>query len=125
VQHDADLILMISQDVADGIGLKISKSGGLTRGRRHRDIAIAAGATVSVQDTVGSTIAFAAVAHLGATVPERYLRCVLDNRGMVDVQTADFDAPIIDGGILVPDRPGLGLTVHQDRLGEPVAIWAD
>lgn len=125
VQHEEDLILMISQDVADGIGLKVSKAGGLTRGRRHRDIAIAAGATVSVQDTVGSTVAFAAVAHLGATVPERFLRCVLDTRGVVGVETADFDAPIIDGGILVPDRPGLGLTVHLDRLGEPVEVWAN
>ncbi|MDR7304502.1 L-alanine-DL-glutamate epimerase-like enolase superfamily enzyme [Haloactinomyces albus] len=123
VQHEDDLIQMISQDVADGIGLKVSKAGGLTRGRRHRDIATAAGATVSVQDTVGSTITFAAVAHLGATVPERSLRCVLDSRGMVSVEAADFDAPIIDGGVLVPDRSGLGLTVHLDRLGEPVEIW--
>lgn len=123
VQHEDDLITMISQDVADGIGLKVSKAGGLTRGRRQRDIALAAGATVSVQDTVGSTIAFAAVAHLGATVPEHALRCVLDSRDMVNADTADFDAPIIDGGVLVPDRPGLGLDVHVDRLGPPVEVW--
>lgn len=125
VQHEEDLVLMLSEDVADGIGLKVSKAGGLTRGRRQRDIALAAGATVSVQDTVGSTIAFAAVAHLAATVPERALRCVLDSRDMVSVETADFDAPITDGGVLVPDRPGLGLDVHLDRLGEPVEVWED
>ena len=56
-------------------------------------------------------------------VPERHLRCVLDTRGMVSVETADFDAPIIAGGVMVPDRPGLGLTVHHDRLGDPVEIW--
>lgn len=121
VQHEDDLITMIHQDVADGIGLKVSKAGGLTRGRRQRDIALAAGATVSVQDTVGSIVAFAAVAHLAATVPERFLRCVLDCRGMVGTETADFDAPITDGGVLVPDRPGLD--VHRDRLGEPLEVW--
>ncbi len=41
----------------------------------------------------------------------------------MNVETAEFDAPIIDGGIMVPNKPGLGLTVHEDRLGEPVAIW--
>ena len=68
-QLDDDLALLVGQDVADGIGLKISKAGGLTPGRRHRDICRAAGLTVSVQDTVGSSIAFAAIMHLGATVP--------------------------------------------------------
>jgi L-alanine-DL-glutamate epimerase-like enolase superfamily enzyme len=122
VQQDDDLMRMISEDVADGIGLKVSKAGGLTRARRHRDICLAAGATISVQDTVGSTIAFAAIAHLGATVPERQLRCVLDCRGMVSIETAGFDAPIVGGGVLVPNRPGLGLTVDPD--GEPLETWA-
>jgi len=125
LQYDEDVISMVSQDAADGIGLKVSKAGGLTHGRRQRDIAIAAGATVSVQDTVGSTIAFAAVAHLAATVPERHLRCVLDSRGMVTVETAEFDAPISDGGVLVPDLPGLGLTVHHDLIGDPVETWGE
>lgn len=45
-----DIAFAVTHDVADGIGLKISKAGGLTRGRRHRDICQAAGMTVSVQD---------------------------------------------------------------------------
>ncbi|WP_406690749.1 mandelate racemase/muconate lactonizing enzyme family protein [Saccharopolyspora sp. ID03-671] len=124
VQHEDDLITMITHDAADGMGLKVSKVGGLTRGRRHRDIALASGVTVSVQDTVGSTIAFAAVAHLAATVPEHALRCVLDSRDMVSVETAAFDAPIAEGGVLVPDRPGLGIDVHVEELGEPVEVWS-
>ena len=98
-QSDGDIAQIIAGDVADGIGLKISKAGGLTHGRRHRDICLAAGLTISVQDTVGSTIAFAAIAHLGATVPTRALRCILDCRDMVTVSTARFDAPVLDGGV--------------------------
>ncbi len=124
-QHDADIVQLIASDAADSIGLKISKAGGLTRGRRHRDMAIAAGLTLSVQDTVGSHIAFAGILHLGQTVSARSLRCVLDVRDMVTTRTAALDAPLQDGGVLAPDRPGLGLTVDTDVLGPPVATWPE
>ncbi len=123
VQTDQDIIHLIRHDLADGIGLKISKAGGLTHARRHRDMATAAGLTMSVQDTVGSTIAFAGIAHLGQTVNARWLRCILDCRDMVTLETARFDAPLINGGIRVPKTPGLGLTVDRSLLGEPVAQW--
>lgn len=124
-EQDVDIVQMISQDIADGVGLKISKAGGLTKGRRHRDMCRSAGLSMSVQDTVGSTIAFAAIAHLGATVPERYLRCILDCRDMVTLKTAHFDAPVERGGVLVPDEPGLGLTVYREMFGEPVGVWEE
>ena len=123
VQSDADLAQIIAEDGADGIGLKISKQGGLTRSRRQRDMAIAAGLVVSVQETTGSAIAFAALLHLAQSTPRRSLRCALDCRDMVTTLTADFDAPVRDGGALAPERPGLGLTVRQDALGEPVAVY--
>ena len=122
-QQDSELTQIVAQDIADGIGLKISKAGGLTHARRQRDICISAGLTMSVQDTVGSTIAFAGIAHLGATVPQRNLRCILDCRDMVTLQTAEFDAPVTDGGVLAPQVPGLGLSVNRETLGDPVAIW--
>lgn len=120
---DGDISRIVAEDIADGIGLKISKAGGLTRGRRHRDICRAAGLTISVQDTVGSAIAFAGIVHLGATVPARNLRCILDCRDMVTLTTASFDAPVEKGGVLAPNAPGLGLIVHREVLGPPVARW--
>lgn len=122
-QTDADIIKLIADDVADGIGLKISKNGGLTAGRRHRDICIAAGLSMSVQDTWGSDISIAAITHLGQTVPPSLLRCVLDTRNMVNIKTAKFDAPIIDGGIVAPNEAGLGIEVDREVLGEPVAVY--
>lgn len=123
-QDDCDVAQAVAQDICDGIGLKISKNGGLTRGRRQRDICLAAGLTISVQETTGSDIAFAAIAHLGQTVPAQSLRCILDTRDMVSVSTAEFDAPIVDGGIRAPDGPGLGVTPKMDVLGNPVATYA-
>lgn len=69
-------------------------------------------------------IAFAGIVHLGATVPERNLRCILDCRDMVTLVVADFDAPVTAGGVLAPTAPGLGITVRREVLGDPVARWA-
>jgi len=123
VQTDEDVLRLITEDAADGIGLKISKCGGLTHGRRHRDFCQSAGLTMSVQDTVGSSIAFAGILHLGQSVPQRLLRCVLDCRAMVASDLAQLDATIVDGGVRAPQRPGLGLDVDLAALGDPVASW--
>ena len=79
---------------------------------------------MSVQDTVGSTIAFAGIAHLAQTVPAQNLRCILDCRDMVTIETAQLDAPVENGGVIAPNAPGLGLTVDRDLLGDPVAVYA-
>jgi L-alanine-DL-glutamate epimerase-like enolase superfamily enzyme len=122
-QLDEDIALIVAEDMADGIGVKISKAGGLTPARRHRDICRAAGLTISVQDTAGSSIAFAAIVHLGATVPTRLLRCVLNCEEMVALKTAQFDALSTGDGILPASSPGLGITVDEDILGEPNMTW--
>jgi L-alanine-DL-glutamate epimerase-like enolase superfamily enzyme len=123
VQGDEDLARLIASDAADGIGLKITKAGGLTPSRRQRDMCRAAGLTMSVQDTTGSAIAFAAITHMGATVPPRLLRCILNCRDMVTFKTAAFEPQQRNGGILLPDLPGLGITVLHETFGAPVAVW--
>ncbi|WP_371878092.1 mandelate racemase/muconate lactonizing enzyme family protein [Shinella zoogloeoides] len=122
--NDASIVQLIGDDAAEGIGLKISKNGGLTKGRRHRDICLAAGYTVSVQETTGSDIAFAAIVHLGQTVPERNLRCLLECRDMVTVKTADGPFDVREGRVVAPSLPGLGITPRLDALGNPVATYA-
>jgi cis-L-3-hydroxyproline dehydratase len=121
---DASIIQLIADDAAEGIGLKISKNGGLTKGRRHRDICVAAGYTVSVQETTGSDIAFAAIVHLGQTVPEKNLRCVLESRDIVALKTADGPFEVRNGRVTAPNLPGLGITPRLDVLGEPVATYS-
>ncbi|PAQ08906.1 mandelate racemase/muconate lactonizing enzyme family protein [Mesorhizobium temperatum] len=120
---DASILQLVADDAAEGFGIKISKNGGLTKGRRHRDIGVAAGYTVSVMDTVGSEIAFAATVHLGQTFPERYLRCVFDCRKLVSRQTADGEFEVIEGRVVAPNTPGLGIMPRLDVLGGPVASY--
>lgn len=123
IQQDEDVIEAIRCQLTDGIGLKISKAGGLTPAKRQRDICRAAGLSMSVQDTVGSSIAFAGIVHLAQTVPGRLLRCVLDTRDMVTGHVADLDVPLVEGGVMAPESPGLGLKVNLDSLGQPVNTW--
>ncbi len=120
---EADLAQIIALDAADGIGLKVTKSGGLTRARRQRDMCIAAGYTISVQDTTGSDIAFAAIVHLAQTVPEKWLRCALDCRGITDRKTAEGNYAVTEGAVTAPVEPGLGITPLADVLGKPVAHY--
>lgn len=54
-----------------------------------RDLSIAAVYVMSVQETCGSDIGFAPLVHLGRTVPEKPLQCVLASRDMLSVTTAD------------------------------------
>ncbi|MGC6485148.1 MAG: mandelate racemase/muconate lactonizing enzyme family protein [Candidatus Puniceispirillales bacterium] len=123
VESEADIIHAIRTDACDGVGLKISKQGGLTRTRRQRELCRAAGLVMSVQETVGSEIAFAAVLHMAQSTPRHLLRCALDTRAMVSQSTAVFEAPVIDGGVVAPDIPGLGLSPDLAVLGEPVATY--
>ena len=76
-----------------------------------------------MQETAGSDIAFAAIVHMAQTVPRRLLRCVLESRDMVSVTTAHGDYPVVDGRVVAPESPGLGLQPCMDVLGAPVATY--
>ncbi len=124
VQSEADLIQAISGDLCDGVGLKMSKQGGITPMLRQRSIASGAGLVMSIQDTVGSEIAFAALLHIAQSTPRHLLRCALDTRSMTTVRLGRFDAPVADGGAEAPTAYGLGVTPNMDALGAPVAVYA-
>lgn len=65
VTDSASIVQLIAEDAADGIGLKISKAGGLTSARRQRDLCLAAGLILSVHDTTGSDVACPLYGKLG------------------------------------------------------------
>ena len=58
-------------------------------------------------------------------MPPRFLRGVLNCEDMVTRRTATLDTVVTDTGILPGGSSGLGATVHEDVLGEPVAVWGD
>ena len=95
----------------------------MTKCRRQRDICLAAGYTMSIQDTTGSDIAFAAIVHLGQTLQKKHLRCILDCRDMVSVKTADGEFEVTNGFVSAPKSFGLGITPRLDVLGDPLISY--
>ncbi|KAJ4234665.1 hypothetical protein NW759_001656 [Fusarium solani] len=121
--NEAAAAQIVASDAGEAINLKVSKVGGLTRCRRIRDICLASGITISVQETCGSDISFAAIIHLSQTIPSRMLRPILHSSQMVIPKTADCAFKIHDGFVEGPNTPGLGVTPRLDVLGEPVATY--
>ena len=48
---------------------------------------------------------------------------MLNCEEMVTLKTAQFDARITPEGIRPGSSPGLGITVNEGVLGDPVATW--
>lgn len=117
------LLQVIADDCADAINLKIAKVGGLTKAKRWRDICSAAGLSLSIQDPAGSCISFAAVVHLGQSVPARILRDVLDVREITGGEIATGAPEVVNGLVRARCEPGLGLTPRLDVLGDPLAVY--
>jgi len=104
----------------EAFNLKLSKVGGLTRARLIRDLAVALGLRVTIEDTWGGDLVTAAVAHLAASTPPETLFTVSFMNDWTNEHVAGHE-PRSRGGVgSAPDRPGLGVEVDVGLLGEPL-----
>lgn len=104
----------------DIVNLKISKVGGLTKARLMRDMCMAAGIPMTIEDTWGGDIVTAAIAHLARSTPAEFCFSATDFNSYGTVSIAD-GAPIrVDGRMTASDRPGLGIEPRFAVLGQPV-----
>ena len=65
-----DVLDIHRKGAADGLTLKISRLGGVTKTGRIRDLAVDLGFMVTVEDTGGAEVDTAAMAHLSLSTPE-------------------------------------------------------
>jgi L-alanine-DL-glutamate epimerase-like enolase superfamily enzyme len=107
----------------DVVNLKISKLGGLTRARLLRDMCVEFGIGMTIEDTWGSDVTTAAIAHLAHSTPERLRFSATDFNSYVTVTTADGAPQREDGRMEASTDPGLGIEPREDVLGEPVAVY--
>jgi L-alanine-DL-glutamate epimerase-like enolase superfamily enzyme len=119
-----DMLLRGHRDRAmDAINLKISKVGGLTKARQIRDLCVALGLPMTIEDSWGGDVVTAAIAHLAHSTPERFRFSATDFNSYVTVANA-IGAPRREGGAMAaPERPGLGVEANHEVLGEPVAVY--
>ncbi|MDS1137256.1 cis-3-hydroxy-L-proline dehydratase [Nitratireductor indicus] len=114
------LVRGLGDDAFDVINLKISKVGGLTKARTMRDVCVAHGIPMTIEDTWGGDIVTAAIAHLAQATPSDFVFSATDFNSY-GTKTIAANAPKLDnGGMKAPSGPGLGIEPDFDVLGKPV-----
>jgi len=117
------MLQAIADDAADVINIKTCKVGGLTKGKRIRDICQEAGLALSIQETGGSDIAFSALVHLAQSCAPDIVRHVWDPRELTTEATAEGGPVIKNGHVRATEDPGLGVTLVRETVGDPVAVY--
>jgi L-alanine-DL-glutamate epimerase-like enolase superfamily enzyme len=114
------LLRALADRAADVVNLKISKLGGLTKTKQLRDLCVATGIAMTLEDSWGGDIVTAAIAHLAHSTPEAYRFTSTDFNSYVTVSLAD-GAPRRDRGFMqASHEPGLGIRPKPDVLGPRV-----
>ena len=118
-----DALVRGKADLAmDVVNIKISKFGGLTKARQARDLCIAMGIAMTIEDSWGGDITTAAIAHLAHSTPPEFLFTSTDFNSYVTVSTADGAPRRAGGRMAAGTRPGLGIAPKMDVLGKPVLV---
>ncbi len=115
-----DLLSAHRDGVITGVTLKIARIGGIGPTRLLRDVAMALGLKVTVEDTGGSTINTAATAHMMLSMPAANQAHTVDFMNWVTVQNATGMPAAQEGRLYAPTGTGLGIAVDLDMLGSPV-----
>jgi len=118
------VITAITDGLAQGFGMKLSRVGGLTRLRAVRDVCEARGIPLTIDDTWGGDLTAAATVHMGATVnPAQY-----EGTWIAEPYTSSSYAthtPTIapvNGRIPIPEGPGLGVDPDLHAWDGPVFV---
>ena len=104
----------------DVVNLKISKLGGLTKARQARDLCVSLGVAMTIEDSWGSDVTTAAIAHLAHSTPRELLFTATDFNSYVTVSTAEGAPQRTNGRLAASTAPGLGVRPRMDVLGDPV-----
>jgi L-alanine-DL-glutamate epimerase-like enolase superfamily enzyme len=118
---ELNMLLRARADLAmDVVNLKISKLGGLTKLRQARDLCVSMGIAMTLEDSWGSDIATAAIAHLAHSTPPELLFSTTDFNSYVTVSTAKGAPQRVNGRMAASVAPGLGIEPRMNVLGQPV-----
>jgi len=118
-----EVLLRAKADLAmDVVNLKISKLGGLTRTAQARDLCVAMGIAMTLEDSWGGDIATAAIAHLAQSTPGELLFTTTDFNSYVTVSIATGAPQRVEGRMAASRAPGLGIAPRMEVLGDPVVM---
>lgn len=114
------VIRALAERTADAINVKISRFGGLTKASQARNLCAAMNVPMIVEDTWGSDVGTAAIAHLAHSTPPHALIAATDFNSYITPDTAKGAPKRHKGRIAAPTGPGLGIEPIMAALGAPV-----
>jgi muconate cycloisomerase len=109
------VIDMLRRDAVEGLAIKVSKVGGVHYARQMCDLALNAGLTLIGSGLMDAPIGFAASVHLFAAYG---IRLPVDLNGPQFI-AEDYLAeplPVRDQVAYVPQGPGLGVTIDEEKV---------
>ena len=107
----------------EGVNLKISKFAGLAGSKLVRDLAVALGLRVTIEDTWGGDLVSAAVSHLAASTPSDNIITVSFMNDWTNEHIAGYQPRSENGVGSAPSGPGLGIEVDPSQLGPPLLTY--
>ena len=117
------MVEVLVQGAADMVNIKTTKVGGVTKARRIRDICSEAGLAMSIQETGGSDVAFAALVHVAQSTRPGLVSHVWDPRELAQESLASGGPITENGSAVAGNGPGLGVQLKHHLLGEPVRVY--
>jgi len=112
-----DMQIAIDMGIADGVSIKVMKSGGLTRAQTVARMAANVGMSAYGGDMFETGLAHLAGTHMIAATPEITLGCEFYQATYFlndDILAGAF--PIEKGQVVVPQSPGLGVDLDMGRI---------
>jgi cis-L-3-hydroxyproline dehydratase len=120
----ADIVRARTAGAADALRLKLTRFGGITPVRKARDLAVAFGLPLTIEDSGGGDVVSAATAHLAASIPPKLLLAGYLPSEMAAERIAAGTPAAVDGRARLPDGPGLGIEVDEAALGDPLLTFS-
>ena len=112
------------RQACEGVKVKPNRVGGLTKARQIRDLGIAVGWQMHIEDTGGTALADTAALHLAASTPKEHrLASWLGHAHLAIDPVEGQGARNQNGQVHLPDSAGLGVEPDPKALGEPIAVY--
>ena len=87
------------------------------------DIAASLGLMVNVEDSWGGDLTTAAVSHLAASTAPSALEMVSFMNDWTNEHIGGYEPRSADGVGAAPEGPGLGISIDEEKLGQPFASF--
>lgn len=115
----ADLEAFLHFDLLDGVAMKVARCGGLTEAYRVMEFVEQAGLLFFGSGLTDPDVSLAASLALFGAFDLRH-PAALNGPQYISSSILRRPLTVVDGQIGIPDGPGLGVEVDEERLREPV-----